>query len=107
MYITTDSAMLAPCHCGTWNCSEEEPRQRPQSAASENRKLAQITGIRSLRKKKKLMNEGKITSLVVIYLQEQSRSGAQAGSKPTRVRLGGKWLKYDQYEWDKTPRLVK
>ncbi|KAF8471103.1 hypothetical protein BDZ91DRAFT_838582 [Kalaharituber pfeilii] len=51
--------------------------------------LGRITGIRWLRKKDTLVNEGKTTSSAVVYLEKTTEVG--------RVRLGGRWLRVDQY----------
>ncbi|KAF8459274.1 hypothetical protein BDZ91DRAFT_799924 [Kalaharituber pfeilii] len=53
-----------------------------------NQDLGRITGIRWLRKKQTLIEEGKKTSSVVVYLEEESGSD--------RVRLGGRWLRAEQ-----------
>ncbi|KAF8460051.1 hypothetical protein BDZ91DRAFT_785532 [Kalaharituber pfeilii] len=56
-------------------------------------KLGKTVGIRWLRKKTTLVEEGKKSSSVVLYLE-----------KPTeveKVRLGGRWMRAGQYEWDR------
>ncbi|KAF8462031.1 hypothetical protein BDZ91DRAFT_797566 [Kalaharituber pfeilii] len=58
-----------------------------------NQELGKTTGIRWLRKKDTLVNEGKKTSSAVVYLENTTEVG--------RVRLGGRWLRVDQYEWDR------
>ncbi|KAF8454270.1 hypothetical protein BDZ91DRAFT_786594 [Kalaharituber pfeilii] len=58
-----------------------------------NQELGKTTGIRWLRKKDTLVNEGKTTSSAVVYLENHTDVG--------RVRLGGRWLRVDQYEWDR------
>ncbi|KAF8458744.1 hypothetical protein BDZ91DRAFT_742932, partial [Kalaharituber pfeilii] len=50
-------------------------------------------GIRWLRSKKTLQEEGKQTSSVVVYLEEDKVMD--------RVRLGGRWLRACRYEWDR------
>ncbi|KAF8469998.1 hypothetical protein BDZ91DRAFT_791989 [Kalaharituber pfeilii] len=57
-----------------------------------NKDLGKTTGIRWLRKDT-LVNEGKKTSSAVVYLVKTIEVG--------RVRLGGRWLPVNQYEWDR------
>ncbi|KAF8464853.1 hypothetical protein BDZ91DRAFT_763872 [Kalaharituber pfeilii] len=56
-------------------------------------KLGKTVGIRWLRRKTILVEEGKKTSSVVVYLEKPIEVG--------KVRLGGRWLKADQYERDR------
>ncbi|KAF8453071.1 hypothetical protein BDZ91DRAFT_802442 [Kalaharituber pfeilii] len=51
------------------------------------------SGIRWLRKKDTLVNEGKKTNSAVVYLENHTNVG--------RVSLGGRWLRVDQDEWDR------
>ncbi|KAF8471099.1 hypothetical protein BDZ91DRAFT_791303 [Kalaharituber pfeilii] len=60
---------------------------------SGNDRLGKTVGIRWLRRKTALLEEGKMTSSVVVYLE--------AATGVDRVRLGGKWLRTTQYEPDK------
>ncbi|KAF8454880.1 hypothetical protein BDZ91DRAFT_852897 [Kalaharituber pfeilii] len=64
--------------------------------SEDNKDMPKITGIRWLRKKDILVGEGKKTSSVVVYLEEEI-------GKDT-VRLGGKWLKASQYESERGRR---
>ncbi|KAF8454870.1 hypothetical protein BDZ91DRAFT_747083 [Kalaharituber pfeilii] len=52
--------------------------------------MPKITSIRWLRKKDILVGEGKKTSSIVVYLEEDLDKD--------KVRLGGKWLKACRYE---------
>ncbi|KAF8462607.1 hypothetical protein BDZ91DRAFT_765154 [Kalaharituber pfeilii] len=56
-------------------------------------KIGKTVGIRWLRPKTRLVEEGKKTSSVVVYLEEPT--------EVEKVRLGGRWLRADQYEWDR------
>ncbi|KAF8456833.1 hypothetical protein BDZ91DRAFT_800943 [Kalaharituber pfeilii] len=58
-----------------------------------NKDVGKITGIRWLRKKTILLEEGKKTSSVVVYLETPTEIG--------KVRLGGRWLKTNVYETDR------
>ncbi|KAF8476773.1 hypothetical protein BDZ91DRAFT_843548 [Kalaharituber pfeilii] len=58
-----------------------------------NAGLGKTVGIRWLRKKSVLLEEGKKTSLVVVYLEDNTDID--------RVRLGGKWLRISPYEQDR------
>ncbi|KAF8468243.1 hypothetical protein BDZ91DRAFT_793111 [Kalaharituber pfeilii] len=58
-----------------------------------NAELGKTVGIRWLRKKTLLLEEGKKTSSVVVYLEEHTEID--------RVRLGGKWLRTSPYEQDR------
>ncbi|KAF8457888.1 hypothetical protein BDZ91DRAFT_852239 [Kalaharituber pfeilii] len=60
---------------------------------SDNKELGETTGIRWLRKKTTLIDEGKKTSSVVLYLKTQREVG--------KVRLGGRWLRSETYEQDR------
>ncbi|KAF8475106.1 hypothetical protein BDZ91DRAFT_789355 [Kalaharituber pfeilii] len=60
---------------------------------SGNDRLGKTVGIRWLRRKTALLEEGKMTSSVVVYLE--------AATGVDRVRLGGKWLRTTQYEPDR------
>ncbi|KAF8459748.1 hypothetical protein BDZ91DRAFT_741414 [Kalaharituber pfeilii] len=56
--------------------------------------MGKTAGIRWLRNKKTLQEEGKKTSsVVVVYLGEDKEMD--------RVRLGGRWLRACRYEWDR------
>ncbi|KAF8454865.1 hypothetical protein BDZ91DRAFT_801571 [Kalaharituber pfeilii] len=55
-----------------------------------NKELGKISGIRWLRKKTTLVEEGKKTSSAVVYLEKETEAG--------RVRLGRRWLRWDRYE---------
>ncbi|KAF8461747.1 hypothetical protein BDZ91DRAFT_797815 [Kalaharituber pfeilii] len=55
--------------------------------------LGKTVGIRWLKKKTMLVDEGKKTRSVVVYLENTFEGG--------RVRLGGRWLRTDQYERDR------
>ncbi|KAF8461611.1 hypothetical protein BDZ91DRAFT_829588 [Kalaharituber pfeilii] len=65
--------------------------RRWMEAASKD--IGKITGIRWLRNKGILNEEGKKTSSVVVYLEDMK--------EVERVRLGGRWLRSCQYEWDR------
>ncbi|KAF8452952.1 hypothetical protein BDZ91DRAFT_809209 [Kalaharituber pfeilii] len=56
-------------------------------------KIGKTVGIRWLRSKTRLVEEGKKTSSVVLYLEKMI--------EVEKVRLGGRWLRVDQYEWDR------
>ncbi|KAF8465978.1 hypothetical protein BDZ91DRAFT_794551 [Kalaharituber pfeilii] len=58
-----------------------------------NTDLGKTVGIRWLRKKTLLLEEGKKTSSAVLYLEKQTELD--------RVRLGGKWLRMSPYEQDR------
>ncbi|KAF8460093.1 hypothetical protein BDZ91DRAFT_799170 [Kalaharituber pfeilii] len=58
-----------------------------------NPELGKTIGIRWLRKKTLLLEEGKKTSSVVVYLE--------GGASAEKVRLGGKWLRISTYEPDR------
>ncbi|KAF8461607.1 hypothetical protein BDZ91DRAFT_784806 [Kalaharituber pfeilii] len=60
---------------------------------SGNDRLGKTVGIRWLTRKAALLEEGKMTSSVVVYLE--------AATDVDRVRLGGKWLRTTQYEPDR------
>ncbi|KAF8471062.1 hypothetical protein BDZ91DRAFT_846728 [Kalaharituber pfeilii] len=60
---------------------------------SGNKTLGKTVGIRWLRRKAELVGEGKKTSSVVVYLEEEREID--------RVRLGGKLLRTTQYELDR------
>ncbi|KAF8470025.1 hypothetical protein BDZ91DRAFT_719723 [Kalaharituber pfeilii] len=62
-----------------------------------NKDLGKITGIRWLRKKTILAEEGKQTSSVVVYLETPTETG--------KVRLGGRWLRTSVYERGKEKRF--
>ncbi|KAF8448626.1 hypothetical protein BDZ91DRAFT_803033 [Kalaharituber pfeilii] len=55
-----------------------------------NKELGKISGIRWLRKRTTLVEEGKKTSSAVVYLEKETDVG--------RVRLGGRWLRSVRYE---------
>ncbi|KAF8459262.1 hypothetical protein BDZ91DRAFT_799909 [Kalaharituber pfeilii] len=63
---------------------------------ADNKDLKKIVGIRWLRKKDILIGEGKKTSSVVVYLEDQQEID--------KVRLGGRWLKASQYEAERGRR---
>ncbi|KAF8474097.1 hypothetical protein BDZ91DRAFT_789687 [Kalaharituber pfeilii] len=63
---------------------------------ADNKDLKKIVGIRWLRKKDTLIGEGKKTSSVVVYLEDQQDID--------KVRLGGRWLKASQYEAERGRR---
>ncbi|KAF8458739.1 hypothetical protein BDZ91DRAFT_800157 [Kalaharituber pfeilii] len=56
---------------------------------TENKEIGQSTGIRWLRKKTTLEEEGKKTSSVVLYTTTKVEIG--------KVRLGGRWLRTEAY----------
>ncbi|KAF8462864.1 hypothetical protein BDZ91DRAFT_796908 [Kalaharituber pfeilii] len=58
-----------------------------------NKTLGKTVGIRWLRRKTELLAEGKKTSSVVVYLEEEKEID--------RVRLGGRLLRTTQYEPDR------
>ncbi|KAF8438733.1 hypothetical protein BDZ91DRAFT_804261 [Kalaharituber pfeilii] len=58
-----------------------------------NKEIGKTRGIRWLRKKTTLMEEGKKTSSAVLYLETQKDVG--------KVRLGGRWLRTEVYEPDR------
>ncbi|KAF8460721.1 hypothetical protein BDZ91DRAFT_413086 [Kalaharituber pfeilii] len=60
---------------------------------SGNKRLGKTVGIRWLRRKAELIEEGKKTSSIVVYLEEETEID--------RVRLGGKLLRTTQYEPDR------
>ncbi|KAF8464234.1 hypothetical protein BDZ91DRAFT_795765 [Kalaharituber pfeilii] len=60
---------------------------------SGNKTIGKTVGIRWLRRKAELVEEGKKTSSVVVYLEEETEIH--------RVRLGGKLLRTTQYEPDR------
>ncbi|KAF8441942.1 hypothetical protein BDZ91DRAFT_804024 [Kalaharituber pfeilii] len=55
--------------------------------------IGKTTGIRWLRKKTILTEEGKVTSSVVVYLEKPTDIG--------KVRLGGRWLRANVYETER------
>ncbi|KAF8457838.1 hypothetical protein BDZ91DRAFT_852265 [Kalaharituber pfeilii] len=58
-----------------------------------NPDLGKTVGIRWLRKKTLLVEEGKKTSSIVVYLEGET--------SVEKVRLGGKWLRVSTYESDR------
>ncbi|KAF8462828.1 hypothetical protein BDZ91DRAFT_796842 [Kalaharituber pfeilii] len=60
---------------------------------TDNIGMGRITGIRWLRKKSILLEEGKKTSSVVVYLETPTETG--------KVWLGGRWLNTSVYETDR------
>ncbi|KAF8457837.1 hypothetical protein BDZ91DRAFT_837669 [Kalaharituber pfeilii] len=56
-------------------------------------KIGKTVGVRWLRQKARLVEEGKKTSSVVVYLEKSI--------EVEKVRLGGRWMRVDQYEWDR------
>ncbi|KAF8445138.1 hypothetical protein BDZ91DRAFT_754019 [Kalaharituber pfeilii] len=60
---------------------------------TDNIGMGRITGIRWLRKKSILLEEGKKASSVVVYLETPTETG--------KVRLGGRWLNTSVYETDR------
>ncbi|KAF8453396.1 hypothetical protein BDZ91DRAFT_768216 [Kalaharituber pfeilii] len=60
----------------------------------DNKDMGKTAGIRWLRNKETLQEEGKKTSSVVLYLEEDIL-------EMDRVRLGGRWLRACRYEWDR------
>ncbi|KAF8460155.1 hypothetical protein BDZ91DRAFT_726399, partial [Kalaharituber pfeilii] len=59
----------------------------------DNKDLRKIVGVRWLRRKDLLVGEGKKTSSVVVFLEDQQ--------DVDRVRLGGRWLRASRYEADR------
>ncbi|KAF8460756.1 hypothetical protein BDZ91DRAFT_798635 [Kalaharituber pfeilii] len=55
-----------------------------------NKDLGKITGVRWLRKRTLLEEEGKKTSSVVLYLEKETDVG--------KVKLSGRWLRTTRYE---------